>query len=78
MLVFQEEVGLDLGLLESDWVGAWYSAQGRILNHFFCKVLYSVVWVFNILHKSVKERDTHKEWDFNDDLKLFKCNDLKI
>ncbi|XP_023342199.1 U8 snoRNA-decapping enzyme isoform X2 [Eurytemora carolleeae] len=33
----QEEVGMDLGLLESDWVGAWYSAQGRILNHFFCK-----------------------------------------
>ena len=57
MLVLQEEVGLDLGLLESDWVGAWYSAQGRILNHFFCKVSFSVLWVFKILDYSVKERE---------------------
>jgi len=32
-----EEIGLDLGLIESDWVYAHHSLEKKIVLHFYCK-----------------------------------------
>jgi len=33
----KEEVGVELELLDTDWISAHHSTNGNIINHFYCK-----------------------------------------